>query len=673
MSSSIKRELEKCQQSAEEGYTLASGKYAKIKNTLIDAAESLSKTDAEQNKVKRIQNVELVDKQKDGLQKLTAAVNPIGNELQRLREQSKDFSIVVYGRTMAGKSTLMEILTHGNGKSIGKGSQRTTRDVRPYYWQGLKITDVPGICAFKGAEDERLALEAAKAADLILFLLTSDAPQPDEAACLAQLKSFGKPVLGVINVKMNFNINDDLDVEDLEDKMSNTANIDATINQFKKFAANHNQDWNGIKFVATHLLSAYQAQDKNPKIFKLSRFSAVEDFILEKVRNDGRFLRIKTFADSVAVPMNNIILEIYKQSASSLSASDIWLDKRIQLNDWSKRFGERANEKFDRLYKQLSEELDAAIYNFAENHYEDEKVNEHWQQRLQSLKFDEKYQTLLKDLSEECERKRKELSDELTQELSFAFSGNTQMNIELAGTTPWGKWAAMVLPNLLLFVPGIGWAARIAIGVGAGLLQFLFDDKQTKIREAKAKLREDLKPPSYEILGKMDNQVRDIFDKEIWQKGIIEFWNLLAGYQFMLARLGKSQYYMARKLFNEFSDLNAKLLEEAIIYRGAGFISSVSDVTRIPGEILIAFATRANLNDKELSDLLGEKFSVMNPESKTPETVQKILGCPIEIRSYNLDDSENPEQAFAVFPENKISATNFKIAQQIAGVPIIQR
>jgi len=124
MSSSIERELERCRQSAEEGYALASGKYAEIKNTLVDAAESLSKIDAEQNKITRIQNVELVDNQKDGLRQLTAAVNPIGDELKRLREQTKAFSIVVYGRTMAGKSTLMEILTHGNGKSIGKGSQR---------------------------------------------------------------------------------------------------------------------------------------------------------------------------------------------------------------------------------------------------------------------------------------------------------------------------------------------------------------------------------------------------------------------------------------------------------------------------------------------------------------------------------------------------------------------
>ena len=283
-------------------------------------------------------------------------------------------------------------------------------------------------------------------------------------------------------------INDDLDIEDLQDKLSDTSTIDAMISQFKKFSANHNQDWSGIKFVATHLLSAYQSQDKNPKVFQISRFAEVEDFILDKVRNDGRFLRIKTFADSVAVPMSNVILEIYKHSGNTLLESDIWFDKRRQLDEWIEKFNERSNEKFDNFYKQLSEELDNAIYNFAEeavnNDYSDDNVNRYWQQRLQNLKFDEKYQNLLKSLAEECERKRKELSDELTQELSYAFNGNTKTNISLEGTTPWGKYL-FAASNLLVLIPGIGWGARIAIGVGSFLISALFENKQEKIRKAK--------------------------------------------------------------------------------------------------------------------------------------------------------------------------------------------
>ena len=98
--------------------------------------------------------------------------------LEEARRGMDDFSIALFGRTIAGKSTLMEILTDGDGASIGKGAQRTTRDVRSYHWRGLKVTDVPGISAFEGAEDERSAFDAAKNADLVLFLITDDAPQP---------------------------------------------------------------------------------------------------------------------------------------------------------------------------------------------------------------------------------------------------------------------------------------------------------------------------------------------------------------------------------------------------------------------------------------------------------------------------------------------------------------
>ena len=437
---SIERELVRCRQSAEEGYDLANAKYSDIKNTLTDAARSLSRTDAEQNQVRRIQNTELVEKQQAELQRLRKEINHIGDDLQNLRGRMKDFSIVVYGRTMAGKSTLMEILTQGNGESIGKGSQRTTLDVREYYWQGLKITDVPGCCAFGGKVDETEAFEAAKKADLILFLISNDGVQADEAEKLAQLRSLGKSVLGIINVKMTFNINDDLDIEDLQDKLADTQSVNEILNQFKSFAANYNQDWSGIKFVATHLLSAYQSQDKNPKIFKISRFPEVEEFILDKVRNDGRFLRVKTFSDSIAVPMNKIILTIYEYSAASLLASDVWFDKRRQLDKWREEFLARAQEKLDNLYKQSSEELDTAIYYFVQNHYEDKNAGENWQRRFQNLDFRKKYRELLKNLASECERKRKELSDELTQEISYTFKGNAWTNIRMDSTTPWGQY-----------------------------------------------------------------------------------------------------------------------------------------------------------------------------------------------------------------------------------------
>ena len=95
MTNSIEYELEKCRQSAQEGYELASGKYNAIRQTLKEAADTLQKTDVEQNQVKRIQNTELIEKQKQELQRLVNAVTPIKDDLEDLRRRSKDFSIVV--------------------------------------------------------------------------------------------------------------------------------------------------------------------------------------------------------------------------------------------------------------------------------------------------------------------------------------------------------------------------------------------------------------------------------------------------------------------------------------------------------------------------------------------------------------------------------------------------
>ena len=64
-------------------------------------------------------------------------------DLDALERDLEKFSITLFGRTMAGKSTLMEVLTEGDGSAIGMGAQRTTRDIRSYEWNGLAVTDVP--------------------------------------------------------------------------------------------------------------------------------------------------------------------------------------------------------------------------------------------------------------------------------------------------------------------------------------------------------------------------------------------------------------------------------------------------------------------------------------------------------------------------------------------------
>lgn len=61
------------------------------------------------------------------------------------RPRLQKFTIALFGRTMSGKSTFREAIIGGDGASIGKGGQNTTKCVQEYEWRGLHIIDTPGI------------------------------------------------------------------------------------------------------------------------------------------------------------------------------------------------------------------------------------------------------------------------------------------------------------------------------------------------------------------------------------------------------------------------------------------------------------------------------------------------------------------------------------------------
>ena len=667
---SIEKELAECRQYAENGYQLALKKYEEIQNTLKDEKQRLRSTNKEQDEMSRIKNAGILKEQDKEWEKLSTYVDSIQSDIEMLHENQKDFSIVIYGRTMAGKSTLMEILTHGNGQSIGKGKQRTTLDVRSYYWQGMRITDVPGICSFGGAEDDRLAMEAAKSADLILFLLTDDAPQAGEADCLAQLKQLGKPVLGVVNVKMSFDISrKKLAIRNLQNRLADTARIDSICEQFKDFAQKYQQDWSDIPFVYTHLNAAFQSQPEranDPEVYTASNFQQVEEFILEKVRKDGKFLRVKNFIDITAVPMQKIIYAIYEHSTNVFYEITVYGDKLDQLYDWRKKFLEKSQKKMDRFYEDLSAEIDREIYMFAESNYENENAGKDWENAVNSLNLPGRCQKLLEDFAKECERKRNELSDELTQELKFSFSGNTGVNMEMEDTTPWGKYAALVLPNLLMFVPGIGWGARIAIGIGSALISFLFDDKEKKIKENKEKLRQALAEGTYPMLDNMYQKVIDTFNSEILGNGVDGFAEVLEEMKYSLIRLAKAQGELAKALCVNFRDLNLKLLEEATKYKGIP-MGKIRYAARIPGERILFVSDDWNGDSKGISELLGEQLYIL-PDR---DVLRIVLGTEYESVDIPISSEENAQTTTILLPNNPVHTKNLALAQQISQLPIV--
>lgn len=613
MNNDIEKALQECQAYAQKGYDIANNTWTSIHQALLAEERKVKKVDKQQGKISRLADEELIKKKKQGLASFMEMDKELKQDLSYLQKQQKEFSVLVFGRTMVGKSTLMEIMTHGSGASIGNGSQRTTLDVRDYHWKGMKITDVPGIASFDGREDDRLALEAAKAADLILFLISDDGVQQEEAKNLAELRRLGKPVLGIINVKLGITEQvRSLDMKRLRNKMAERERIETICNQFRQFAGNFQQDWGDLTFVPVHLKAAYLGQDKNPELWEVSNFTEVESYILSKVQQDGCFLRIKTFLDRVIIPLQGRMEMLYENSSSSLTEAFEYQKKCQELAEWNKIFVEDSQEKFDNLYKRLHNKLANGIAEFAEYNYDNEDAGEDWKEYLQEeLKLEADCMSFLQERSNKCSRKRRELMDSLKTELTFAgvnvefedISMDSITDTQLLGTIAGGA-LALVFP---------------VAGIAVTLINWLFgSSKEEKIREAKAKLRDALQDAMDEC-GYVDtlmDSVANTMNEEIFGKGVDGLYNALAQMDAMLIGLAKEEATGAEKLGVLLNQLNCQLLHEAEGYiaaqEGKNLVLSVDRIARIPGEVTVVYDTVASFDgyEAQMTKLIGEKVEL---------------------------------------------------------------
>lgn len=133
-----------------------------------------------------------------------AAETRLNATWQNRSEALKDFNIVLFGRTGAGKSTLIEALSHGDGRSVSQGESDWTVDVNPVSWQDCVLIDTPGINGWgrtqKRADLEAKAHRAVEAADIVLLCFDTQGQQVSEFAKVAEwVIAYGKPVIAIIN------------------------------------------------------------------------------------------------------------------------------------------------------------------------------------------------------------------------------------------------------------------------------------------------------------------------------------------------------------------------------------------------------------------------------------------------------------------------------------------
>ncbi|TYQ25523.1 GTP-binding protein [Pseudanabaena sp. UWO311] len=111
-------------------------------------------------------------------------------------------AIAVFGMVSRGKSSLINALL-GQKLSETGATHGTTKDVAVYAWDAggkiqLRLMDTQGIDEIGGEIRGELALESAKQADLILFVIAGDMTRLEQEA-IANLQKYYKPILLIFN------------------------------------------------------------------------------------------------------------------------------------------------------------------------------------------------------------------------------------------------------------------------------------------------------------------------------------------------------------------------------------------------------------------------------------------------------------------------------------------
>lgn len=683
----IQQELAACRDYAQQGYDLAYKSFEKMQEALRNEREKLRETQRQQNQIERLENDKQLSKQLGEIRNQEQqTVSSVADNLRSLKEKMGEFTIVLYGRTMAGKSTLMEVLRHGDGSSIGRGAQRTTLDVRAYHWNGLKIFDVPGTCSFGGEKDDNLALAAAEDADLALFLLTDDAPQPYEAERLGELKKLGKPVLGIVNVKQVLSPDSSsakrkLDIRQLQKKIGDKQRLQEIVQQFKEFSHGKGYDFEGIPFVYSHLQSAFFSQRENDaELYELSNFKAVENFILEKVKQDGKFIRIKTFIDAIARPLQDSIATLYAHSAESVITRKSYEDKIKQLDTWKKGFETTTQERYNIFIKRLANELNSKINYAVSNYYDDEngeKVTAYWKNAIARMNLDERCKDFIVSVGESATEKMRSLSDEMVQDLKYSGLTFEAPKISLPDTSEDFIRTLGKFSPLLMLTP-VGWVGALA----GGILSIIFGSSESEnIEKAKAALRKALKKSRNEIISKTKETILEVINNEIHGKQIGGFRNTLDSMQDMFVKLAYAQNLVADTLNDHYQDLNSELFVRATRYVNIPpeKFSEIS-TARIVGEEFLIF-NESNLSEgdkRKLANLIGEPvtvYKVLDGEKRFNEkrefVSKKILGY--EFASTNLVKDKSNGDMFIIFlPRNKnFTAKQIQLTQQIFSDPVV--
>ncbi len=688
----VKAALDRCAEAAEYGFQKADG-YLKRSKEVIEQTDALIKDIAKKHG-KNKANAPLLADLKLVMAELESTHTEIDKIVREKRRKLKSFNITLFGRTMVGKSTLMEVLTRGSGESIGSGAQRTTRDVRSYLWQSLTITDVPGVAAFGGEADEEIAFNAAKQADLILFLISDDAPQPSEAERLGRLRKWGIPVLGISNVK--WGLDSEIAIKHFihnQDKIFDDEKLRSLFAQFNELADKHTPG-RELSFIPTHLHARFLAgRCENSALTRdlatASRFSHVEERILNEIITNGPFLRMRSFLHG-ATESTLETSEALLQVSTLLEELHLRLaDREGELDSWRNSFQLQARQRLKQLQQETIGKLRNEVRPFAAEHWQKENAAKEWKARIESAEIETKFRSLQEDLVSDCRTRLQEIEADARAEIDLMTVDIEAAVMDVKRFGAYGqsrKWLRENIGNalrdiILLLVPsssGGPWAVLVAVAAVVGTFLGRWYQHHTKTKEeATAEMTVQMR----RSLDAIEENVIETFGKWFDQQVIVEVVDIFIQSISDLAQTATDAAAVCRETAwsqnDVLLDLNRQIIEEALRHIGLDVaLPTILKVARVPGQaIVIATAGERQLPASAIADIetqFNESVQQLPGNLLPSSIIQDVVGEYQLNGSIDFDETKRTAR-LTWNVQDREAPVRMQLARQLAGFHITSK
>lgn len=622
------------------------------------------------------------------------ALETTASALARKKVGLSKFTVTLFGRTMVGKSTIREAITHGGGETIGNGAQRTTRDIREYDWNHLRIVDTPGIGAYEGEVDRALALSVIDESDVLLFLASSDGVQESSFRGMCALRSQNKPVIFVLNVRLDLTrpVYMRRFLRSPESVLGERA-ILGHVARIRRLAAEE-LGMRRVDIVPIHAQAAFLATrpEYSASADALHNGSGIDrllQILTLEVKRRGPVRRVQTILDGTAVHLMDLE-ELLREEAKLLDRSARYLkDKFAELDTWLDGYIGAVNPRIEHLASDLVRPLRDSVSSFVDENLERKDVGARWKCRIEAVGIDRWMSGLQEQLLDEVRGRLEEFNREVAveSEINDAFTAGSPAQYDpwdVKRTLRWTSAAGAALAGVAAvagwigganFWNPVGWIAGAASVVSLGL-SWLFGDREKKLQRQKASAAKQLREQIDTMERRVANQVKKWFYKNITKtlvRGIRDETRQLYGGMFALAHALRAS---ADSCSDELTALNRRLLVRCGVFVGEPLANDrIVAIARDPG-----LRTKFTWNDeqddgafcREVGKALDEWIDGVAPAPRNAMVARALTPARVSPEMVRLDRN----RAFVCLPGREMGRAigrgghNVALASRLLGVRI---